>query len=113
MIKKKLFKNRKIQIAYYINNRCVGNLYLYDINQPAAYIEYVNVKDQYQHKGIGTSLLKEAFRLAQDEGCITISLFVKIDNLNAIRLYKSLGFVISLYWPEKEKGYHYLMTRIF
>lgn len=103
-IRRKFFKNGKVQIAYYINNRCVGNLSLYDLTEPAYYIKYLNVQEKYQRRGIGTLLMQEATR-----DCKVCSLYVGINNNVALNFYKSLGFHISLTMFKKK---HYLMTLI-
>lgn len=47
---------------------------------------------EYRGKGIGRKLLSTAIRQAQEKGLTRIELTVNADNLNAIALYRNLGF---------------------
>jgi len=47
---------------------------------------------EYRGKGIGGKLLRQAIQRAEDKGLTRIELYVNADNLNAIALYKKLGF---------------------
>lgn len=111
-IKTKKFLSGKIEVSVYYSKRRIANVKLLDINQPASYILYLNVEDRFMNRGIGTFLMNEIIRKSLIRGCRAISLYVKIDNENAIRFYKNHGFFISLFSPKKDIGDHYLMTKV-
>lgn len=54
----------------------------------------ISVRKKYWGKGIGSIMMEELIRFAKDHNTIkSISLGVKSDNINAIKLYKKYGFV--------------------
>ena len=57
-------------------------------------IEILNfcVNKSYQHQGIGTKLLSHALEYLKDKGAKTSILEVRESNINAINLYKKLGY---------------------
>lgn len=52
----------------------------------------ISVKKDYRNKGIGSSLLSEAIKFANNRGLDNIRLNVRSDNTRAISLYKKFGF---------------------
>lgn len=56
------------------------------------YITNIAVFPRYRKSGIGTALIKRIFSLAKDTGLSFVSLEVRQSNLQAISLYKKLGF---------------------
>lgn len=56
------------------------------------FLNALAVKSQYQHQGIGTSLLWRTKQKAWESGFSTLSLVTQSDNLGAIRLYQKNGF---------------------
>jgi ribosomal-protein-alanine N-acetyltransferase len=55
----------------------------------------VVVRDDHQRKGFGSRLMKYTLGLMLLEGLKTAILEVKVENVNAIRFYKRLGFRIE------------------
>lgn len=114
-IKQKLYKTSKTgktQITIHYKNRLIASIKFFDLNQPAFYILYLNVKDSYMNKGIGSYLVKESLRQAKNKGCTAVSLYVKTNNDQAIKFYKRLGFFICQINAQEIKcGPHYLMVR--
>ena len=68
---------------------------VYGINSqkgPVAWIREVAVNPDYQKKGIGRRLIKQALSHGKSHGAVRAFLAADECNVNAIHLYKSLGF---------------------
>lgn len=111
--KLRVYQSGVAEITIYIGNKRVGNIKFLDIDKPAFYILYLNVNDKYMRRGIGTLLLNEVINQASIKGCKAVSLYVKVDNTDAIKFYESQKFFISLFTHKKKIGDHYLMTKQF
>lgn len=59
------------------------------------YVDDVCVSPDRARKGVGTALMNEAKRLAEELGCARMELNVWAFNEPAIRLYEKLGFTVS------------------
>lgn len=62
------------------------------------YLDDLYVKPDYRNKGIGSSLLKEIFKIAKSENCKRLRWQVLNWNKNAIKLYKKTGAIIDNDW---------------
>lgn len=74
-------------LVYKKNNRIIAYLYYSEIHERVE-INNIEVEEQYRNMGIGTELLKKLTELVQK----SISLEVRINNYNAIKLYKKFNF---------------------
>ena len=74
-------------LVYKKNNRIIAYLYYSEIYERVE-INNIEVEEQYRNMGIGTELLKKLTELVQT----SISLEVRINNYNAIKLYKKFNF---------------------
>lgn len=74
-------------LVYKKNNRIIAYLYYSEIYERVE-INNIEVEEQYRNMGIGTELLKKLTELVQK----SISLEVRINNYNAIKLYKKFNF---------------------
>ena len=74
-------------LEYKKNNRIIAYLYYSEIYERVE-INNIEVEEQYRNMGIGTELLKKLTELVQK----SISLEVRINNYNAIKLYKKFNF---------------------
>ncbi len=54
----------------------------------------LDVGPAFQRKGVGTALIKAVEAIAAESGMEEVNLEVEIDNEDAIRLYRSLGYRI-------------------
>lgn len=108
MVYKEL-KNGKIKL--YIRAGFVGTIQLLDTDQPAGYILFFHVKDEYRNKGFGRCLLRYAIEKAKVAGCKAVSLYVDVKNPGAIRLYQREDFFIALTTTKKKRPSHYLMVK--
>lgn len=86
----------------------IGCIAVRKMKNDIAELKRMYVKPLYHHKGIGTSLLKEALLLAQKTGYKKIQLDTLNDMTSAMMLYKKNGFYeIPPYYfnPEKKAIY--------
>jgi len=70
------------------------------------YLSNIAVDPQYRGQGIGTYILKNAVKTAEDKGCRRVLLDVTFKNKGAKRLYERFGFkVYSKNTPKLFKGH--------
>ena len=69
-----------------------GILTVSEVRPRTAHIPQVGVAPSFQGLGVGTALMKAAFRDLADEGFAQITLTVTDANAGAVRLYQRLGF---------------------
>lgn len=74
-------------LVYKKENRIIAYLYYSEIYERVE-INNIEVEEKYRNKGIGTELLKKLTETVKK----SISLEVRINNYNAIKLYKKIGF---------------------
>ena len=74
-------------LVYKKENRIIAYLYYSEIYGRVE-INDIEVEEQYRNMGIGTELLNKLTEIVQK----SISLEVRINNYNAIKLYKKFGF---------------------
>lgn len=74
-------------LVYKKENRIIAYLYYSEIYERVE-INDIEVDEQYRNMGIGTELLNKLTEIVQK----SISLEVRINNYNAIKLYKKFGF---------------------
>ena len=75
------------------NNEISGYLIAYDI-APEIEIMNIAVKESKRGRKIATKLFGEIFEYAKDKNIEKFTLEVRPSNVNAIGLYKKLGFII-------------------
>ena len=93
------------KVKYDIENNCFTNYYVYkDNGEIVAFINYqimyeraelinINVLESLQNNGIASKLMKYMIDDCIKKGVNSITLEVRIDNLNAIHLYNKFGFI--------------------
>jgi ribosomal protein S18 acetylase RimI-like enzyme len=64
-----------------------------------AIIQHLIVIEKHRHQGIGTSLLKEIISLCKSEGMKKLTVQTALWHLQAIKLYKNLGFISTALFP--------------
>jgi ribosomal protein S18 acetylase RimI-like enzyme len=78
------------------------------------YLSNIAVDPQYRGHGIGTYILKNAVKTAEDKGCRRVLLDVTFKNKGAKRLYERFGFkVYSKNNPKLFKGHGTLSMEYF
>ena len=75
-------ENIVAMVAGYIDN-CKSN---------CAYIALVGVLREYRGKGMATKLIREFMKECADKGISRIDLYTHQSNINAINMYKKIGF---------------------
>lgn len=87
-------------LGAYHRGRLVGSMVvLFRRNTRTARIYSVAVSSAYRGKGIARRLMDRAEREARSRGCTRMRLEVRMDNVSAIKLYESLGYVDARVMP--------------
>jgi ribosomal protein S18 acetylase RimI-like enzyme len=68
----------------------------------------VETDEQHQNKGYATKLLEKIIEETEKEG-MSLYLFCRIENKNAIKLYEKLGFSILKDYEMKDGMYHIMV----
>jgi len=68
-----------------------GNVMLHPDKQPAFFINEVGVSENFQRRGIATSLCELLMNVAREKGCQGIWLATESDNIEARGLYRRLN----------------------
>ena len=76
-------------LVYIYENNVIAFCYYYEIYDKLE-ISYIFVKDEFRNKKIASKLMKYLIENNKDKYNITLE--VKKDNINAIKLYKKFGF---------------------
>lgn len=86
--------NLSIFEKYYIGNNIAGFVSFYCNNEESkeAFITMVLVDKNYRGMGIAQKLIIEVIDIIKEQGFLKCGLEVKVDNLNAIKLYSKIGF---------------------
>lgn len=88
----KLVRNASISIVAKDSDKIVGVLFGLTDFAYWLYVTDLGVDREYEHRGIGSSLMKKAHELAGGEKDIAVYL---IANDNAVPFYKKLGMTFS------------------
>ncbi|MCK5321322.1 GNAT family N-acetyltransferase [Candidatus Pacearchaeota archaeon] len=62
-----------------------------------AYLEDVFIKKKFRGQGYGNKLVKYFMKIAKEKGIEKMGLGTRVENKNAIKLYKKLGFKVIGY----------------
>ena len=76
-------------LVYIYENNVIAFCYYYEIYDKLE-ISYIFVKEEFRNKKIASKLIKYLIENNKDKYNITLE--VKKDNINAIKLYKKFGF---------------------
>lgn len=90
-------KNKAELVAHIIEGVCVGFIAFYanDETQENAFITMVMIRSDMRGRKIAGSLLIAVLENLKSRGFKNCNLEVKENNVNAIKLYESLGFKIK------------------
>ena len=83
------------------NERVFGFI-IYSVIYDRAEIIDIIIDSKYRLKGYGKKLLDYVIDKIKETGCLNVTLEVACNNLPAIKLYESLGFVVEA----KRKNYY-------
>ena len=114
--KNNIFKdfNQNAFTKYFIyeeKSNIIGVVNYYDLYERFE-LSYIEVKEEYRNKKIGSLLIENLIKIAEEKKVKNITLEVNINNEYAIKLYNKYGFnVVAI-----RKGYYdgvdgYLMER--
>lgn len=92
-LKRYLLEEHRLMYAFYDQGNIVGyySLLLQDNNE--CELNNLCVSPTYRHKGIGEELLKNAFIVANELGCVKINIGIVEENEVLKKWYESFGFV--------------------
>ena len=92
-------------VKYYIvydNNEEVGITGLYNYDSISAWLAWFGVLPDKRRKSYGKRILEKTMELAKQKGFKTMRLYTDaIENADAIKLYKKLGFIGEKYTAEE------------
>ena len=93
--------NVKYYIAYE-NNEAIGITGLYYYDNVSAWLGWFGVLPDKRRKSYGKRILEKTMELARQKGFKTMRLYTDaIENADAIKLYKKMGFVGEKYFAEE------------
>ena len=93
--------NVKYYIAYE-NNEAIGITGLYYYDNVSAWLGWFGVLPDKRRKSYGKTILEKTMELARQKGFKTMRLYTDaIENADAIKLYKKMGFVGEKYSAEE------------
>ena len=78
-----------------LSSRIVGTYVLYPGSPDMAEIKNISVKDEYQGRGIGTLMLRDATMRAKEKGFKTLMIGTGNTSFGPLYLYQREGFDIS------------------
>lgn len=82
-----------------IDDRLIASIMIgYDGHR--GWINYLAIDSKYRRQGLGHQLMMEAEQRLLEVGCPKINLQIRLDNVEAIEFYRSIGFV-----PDKAVSY--------
>lgn len=87
------------------SNELIGFIWLHKhtfFEEERLHVNQIVIDYQYRGKGIAKKLIKEAEDLALREGLSAIDLFVSENNVNALEMYKKLGFETERRYMKKK-----------
>lgn len=91
------FINQGNVIGCYFNNKLYGmlNVYCNHLETRDAYINNVEILNDYRGLGLSKKLLHKAYEVVTENGFKSVSLEVAIDNTIAVNLYQKEGFLFT------------------
>lgn len=92
-IEREIADEKRIMYVCILDGEYVAGMSLQQFENDTVYLSYLAVKEDCRNHGIGTEMIKSAFKLSQENGNRFVKLNVDYDNLNAKKLYEKLGFV--------------------
>lgn len=94
-----LLDNQKVLLLKN-NNEVIGTVIITLKNNPVKnqksyYLDYVCIKDDYQHQGYGKKIMEEVFKIAKENNIDYVELTSNKDRVIARKMYQDLGMNIK------------------
>lgn len=90
----------------------IGVWIMYEQSQ----ITTIGVDPKYQRQGLGKTMMNTVIDIANQQGCETMSLEVRISNQKAIALYENLGFqIVSIrkdYYQDNHEDAYLMLKKL-
>lgn len=86
----KVIDTRNLPGFLFIEDEVIKGVVTYNITNEEC--EIVTLNSFEENRGIGTTLIKAVFDIAQKNSCIRLWLITTNDDINAIRFYQKKGF---------------------
>jgi len=81
-------------LKYAVKGTIINELLTASVGKNDYYLSNVAVDPRHRGQGIGTFILENAFKLAEEKGCRRVLLDVTLGNEGARRLYERFGFKV-------------------
>ncbi len=81
-------------LKYIIKGTAINELLTTSVGRNDYYLSNIAVDTAFRGQGIGSYILKNAIKLAEDAECQRVILDVTMDNEGALRLYERYGFKV-------------------
>ena len=94
--------------AHFRQHGFTASAKLSDLASPGAWVSDVLVDEHLRGRGVGRLLIEEIIRRCQRLGKEAVSLSCVIENVPALTLYRSLGFLVASYGVDDSR---YLMVK--
>lgn len=81
-------------LKYVVKGTLINELLTASVGENDYYLSNIAVDPRCRGQGIGTFILENAFKVAEEKGCRRVILDVTLNNLGASRLYERVGFKV-------------------
>lgn len=82
-------------LRYVFKGTLINELLTASIGPGDYYISNIAVSHEFRSQGIGTCILENALKLAEDSGCRKVILNVTLNNERALEFYKKFGLKVT------------------
>lgn len=77
------------------HEQIIGTIHCGHKEKKSSYIRLLYIHKDWRKKGIATELIDHCIKISKESKCETLGLQVCGNNINAIELYKKMGFLFS------------------
>ncbi len=95
-------------LRYIFKGTLIDGLLTARVGQEDYYLSNVAVDPDFRGQGIGTCIMENALKLAENKGCPRVVLNVTLKNKKALKFYKRFGFKVTgkntAEWIFKDEG---------
>lgn len=83
------------EVFCYIVDKHLRGMVTLDIKNNVGTIGLVAIHEDFQHRGIGTAMMRHVIHYATMKQCVKLSVATQLDNVPACRLYEKSGFTVE------------------